>query len=750
MPSDSGRPAGDDRSPSAIRDVDSICNAFESAWRTQPVPPRMEDFLHGADSGQAERILRELLLIDLWWRSEKGEFLDAAEYHRRFPRQTSLVDEVLAEFRGASTAGEMVGSSAVTRRTTAARQADAASPPASESPTSAWDSLKPGEVLGNYTILEQIGRGGMGAVYKAHHRRMDRIVALKTIAPEVLKSSQALARFRREVQLAARLDHPNIVTAYDADQFNDFCILVMQYVDGRNLHDLVRQDGPRPFDQALGFIEQAAAGLKHAHYLGIVHRDVKPANLLVDRQGSLKVLDLGLARALSKESDQLSHTGDLLGTVDYMAPEQALDIRQADARSDIYSLGCTLYYLLTGRCVFAGDTIVKKLLAHRESEPPSLRAERPDLPVWLDNLFQRMLRKRPQDRFQSLEDVTRAIFTERKQASDTGVGAPSAAVAATAEWPVFAGALEIDCAPGSPAVSPQLLRTLSAHTDRIVRLAWSPNGRQLASASDDGRVIVWDSEQGEIHAILETDGVEAGCVAWSANGQFLAAGTADGLIRIWGTKTFAVPKLTRAHTGVVRAVAWMRQENYLISGGDDHQLCIWTSSFNRVGSQKFGNRITSIAVSYQGVATIAMDGGEIRVALPARDWSVPPQLAYDVLDLAVSRRQRFAAAACTDGVVRIYRFDWKSGWIEERTIAAHDDSVSGVSFSADEKLLASKSSREGVVRLWETDRFQEVAAIPEIGDARVYLWHSSVAFHPSRRLLATLDDSDQGIRIWSF
>ncbi|MBI3860444.1 MAG: serine/threonine-protein kinase [Planctomycetia bacterium] len=279
-----------------------------------------------------------------------------------------------------------------------------------------WSSIQPGRVLGNYIILERIGQGGMGAVFKAQHRRMNRLVALKTISPRALRSPEAVHRFLREVHAAARLNHPNIVTAYDADQFDDMHVLVMQYVVGNDLATLVRRHGPFSVEMAVECIVQAARGLEYAHGQGVIHRDIKPANLLLEDSGAVKILDMGLARieeslteASSAAQGDLTNPSNILGTVDFVSPEQALDAKQADRRADVYSLGCTLYYLLVGHPVFEADTRMKKLVAHLESEIPRLTDARPDVPDWLDAIFQRMVDKQPDRRFQTMTELLAAF-----------------------------------------------------------------------------------------------------------------------------------------------------------------------------------------------------------------------------------------------------------------------------------------------------------------------------------------------------
>ena len=282
--------------------------------------------------------------------------------------------------------------------------------------TAAIQGKTKGLVIGNYFILDKLGAGGMGVVFKARHRRLGRVVALKILAPSLASNPDVILRFRREVDAVSRLSHPNVIAAVDADEDRGVNFLAMDYVDGRDLQKLVAERGPLPVGQALDCVIQAARGLDAAHSAGIIHRDIKPGNLMLDGSGTVRVLDLGLARIIEASQPSgrasgpaLTQAYSYMGTVEFSAPEQAEDSRSVDGRADIYSLACTLYYLLTARPPFEGASVLKKLLAHQERPAPSLRSARPDVPAALDEFYLRMMAKRPADRPASMAEVVRGL-----------------------------------------------------------------------------------------------------------------------------------------------------------------------------------------------------------------------------------------------------------------------------------------------------------------------------------------------------
>jgi len=272
--------------------------------------------------------------------------------------------------------------------------------------------------LGRYRILEPLGSGGMGKVFLAEHISMKHRVAVKVLPINPNDRSSQQARFQREARASGALNHPNIIQTHDVDtDGKNFHYLVMDYVEGINLFDMVRKRGPLPVHAAAQYLAQAAEGLHHIHQAGLIHRDLTPGNLLLDRQGTLKILDLGLARFHLDNHDPITQRFDekaVLGTADYLAPEQALRASEVDIRADIYSLGATGYYLLTGRPPFDdAKTVTQKLLAHQTHHPIAIRAICPEVSAALAAVIERMMAKDPSARFQTPDEVIRALFPWR-------------------------------------------------------------------------------------------------------------------------------------------------------------------------------------------------------------------------------------------------------------------------------------------------------------------------------------------------
>ncbi|MFM8434352.1 MAG: serine/threonine-protein kinase [Planctomycetia bacterium] len=267
-----------------------------------------------------------------------------------------------------------------------------------------------GFTLGKYRLLRLLGAGGMSSVYLAENPTMRQQVAIKVLPIKRVDQSSYLARFEREAQVAFRLSHHNIARAFDLETSGNVHFMVLEYIEGTDLHARVKADGPLDIREAADYIRQAAIGLHYAHEEGLVHRDIKPANLMLDKRGTIKILDLGLA--LDDEEDgslSREHDEKVLGTADYLAPEQARDSHKADRRSDVYALGCTLFYLLTGKPPFSTGSLGERIRAHMSTPPPNLLERRADVPPALAELYFRMMEKHPEGRPQTAKEVADAL-----------------------------------------------------------------------------------------------------------------------------------------------------------------------------------------------------------------------------------------------------------------------------------------------------------------------------------------------------
>jgi serine/threonine protein kinase len=415
------------------------------------------------------------------------------------------------------------------------------------------DKKYKGFFLGKYKLLGHLGTGGMSSVYLAEHMLMQRRVAIKVLPKGRIDDSSYLARFYQEAKAAARLDHPNIVRAYDVDNEGDNHYLVMEYVQGRDLQNTVRDLNDKneelSAEKAADYILQAALGLHHAHESGLIHRDIKPANLLVDLEGTVKILDMGLA--LFKDDGMASltvaHNENVLGTADYLAPEQALNSHNVDRRADIYSLGCTLYYALTGHAPFNEGTLAQRIAKHQTQQPPDIRLDRPDCPTSLIAICNRMMHKDPDDRYSNSREVAEALeeWLESRGGREPGSSRRLAGAAAMGrEIAARGGGSEADLPPrrrdpdasptpgGSPSlqdtVSDQARGTLKGITSataavppakkkRALQVAQPLDGStpQAASGSDIGRQL-------NFHVNVGDSGRQKPVVSSSAGASFTA------------------------------------------------------------------------------------------------------------------------------------------------------------------------------------------------------------------------------------
>jgi serine/threonine protein kinase len=398
-----------------------------------------------------------------------------------------------------------------------------------------------GRVVAGYRIEERIGRGGMGLVYRAEHLNLRRRAAIKIIAPELAEASGFRERFNREARIAAALQHPNIVTVYDAGEEDGLLYLAMQYIEGNDLSAVLRSQGRlRPY-RALDVCRQVAAALDAAHAQGLIHRDVKPANVLIEGRTAF-LTDFGLTKRIEGTRTQLTKAGDVVGTIHYVAPEQ-IEGGRVDARTDIYSLGCLVYHCLTGELPFARDTDVAVIYAHLSEDPPRITSVRPELPGGLDAVIAKALEKAPERRFQSCADLmsaARAVIDAAGPLADTATPRPVPALGDHFDVPTSSGARRVPAA-GDPSSLATNVGAVSGHVEaarrpRVLLAGVDANTRAVARVAVGDRIDVEEAKPGE--SLLDTvrDGrPDLVILAWNAPGQpareVVAALRADAVTR---------------------------------------------------------------------------------------------------------------------------------------------------------------------------------------------------------------------------
>jgi serine/threonine protein kinase len=796
---------------------------LEYRWRQKPTKsdslpssPRLEDYAKqypqlGADISLA--LIGEEYLVRQRW----GDRPRQAEYVSRFPRQGAKLLSELAKI-DAELASDLAGNGGALAVSPAGRPVEQAA----VTVAALASSLTTGEVLaagqkkelarltgqfsearllagellrrgwltayqvnqllqgrgaeltaGPYVLLERLGEGGAGQVFKARHRRLDRLVALKLIRKELLADPEVVGRFQREIQVLSQLDHPNIVHAYDAGAAGGTHFLAMEYVEGSDLGRLVKQGGPMPVFQACAYIRQAALGLQHAHERGLVHRDIKPHNLIMSvRDGLIKVADLGLARlprTLGSEAtavlDGLNSTGTLtpqnavmMGTADYLAPEQALDFHKADIRADIYSLGCTFYYLLAGQPPFAGGNLAHKVAKHLQSEPPPIEQFRRHLPPGVGLVLGKMLAKRAEDRYQTPEEVAQALAplaqgdlsaaaTPRKNRRRVLLlGAAAILIAALALLVLRPFGVGSRTKTDTKPFWPGQVQEFALHKQQYLHaIAFSGNSKVAASAGPNNGISIWDTATGSEQFTLPAQKGAISHLALSPNGRFLASGSSERKTwKLWDLNdrqelgSFTVDAVI--HPGEPLAGPFTADGKYLLV-----RQAVGTVNVVEIAGKKTAvafppmDGVTALAITADSRIFAASGGlGHIRVF----DVATRKQLAT-----AGDGNHVYALAFSPDGALlatarwskEVHLLD--AATLKPRSICkGHSEGVLAMAFTPDGKTLATAGGKE--IKLWDPNTGKERDTFK--GHIKAV---RALSFTPDGKVLLSGGDDDM-VRIW--
>jgi serine/threonine protein kinase len=669
-------------------------------------------------------------------------------------------------------------------------------------------------IIGSYRIQCPLGEGGMGMVYKAHQPKLDRLVALKVIRPQILAARpDIISRFHREARAIAQLNHPNVVLLYDADEANGIPFIAMEFVDGVTLEKMVRTQGPLPFRQACEYIRQSALGLQHAHEMGLVHRDIKPSNILVsqkngssgskssmrlvrpnlvtmrDRErhvkssgsfprltqawGQVKLLDLGLARLTDTGSSDrgqpfehtpLTRAGALLGTPDFISPEQGRDARLVDIRSDLYSLGCTLYYTLTGKSPFPGGTDVQKLIRHQNEKPFPIDQLRPGIPEKVVQILNRLLEKLPGDRYQSPQLLADAFDDFLHPDGDATLRQEEP----TPSKPKLKPAAPVNGPPREPNPNSTVVAQVHAQTPprpaTEVELPLPASARASATVGEGGVAVLEqpsapvamtpamapmsDSSRPTVQRL--TDAIVShvfpdtiikirpttiftahagmiGGMAISPDQKHLATAGYDGRVRIWEIGT-ATPKEVAAFPrpgAEFHSVIFAPNDNYVIVGGTHYGTArIWRWDWTNGRITEWGAyqgdqiAVTSLAFSKDGKRFAAAIGPFVVVwkvnGRTAGKGKVLQGHAGQVQSVAFTEDgNRFASAG--EGP---WMFIWEFGWfgsVKKKRLEGHTDMLTSVAFSPDMSRLASVGMDRALL-LWDAERPRVETSVPLFGN----------------------------------
>ena len=504
--------------------------------------------------------------------------------------------------------------------------------------------------IGRYQLLQVIGKGGMGVVYLAKDPILQRLVAIKVLAPHLASDETVIARFINEARIAASLQHPNIVTVYEAGQDGDFVFMAMEYVEGQDLAALLRQRGRLHPDEAIAILRGVALALDYAHQRGIIHRDVKPSNVLVSEDGVVKLMDFGIARVVGGERH--TKTGVLVGTPEYMAPE-LWEGKEADKMADLYALGVMAYEMLTGEVPFSGETPIAVGYKHVHGEVPRSGM--------VDEVLRVAMAKERGRRFQSGMAMVTAL---EKALQGREITLPQSATGVLTyylpvEQPLKRGLPQTY----QSQISSHEPKTLRGREDWVYSVAFSSDGQILASGSFDNTIKLWRVSDGSLIRTLRGHKSSVCSVVFSPDGQILASGSYDKTIKLWRVSDGSLVETLKGHKGGVNSAVFSPDGQILASGaGDyygDYTIKLWYVSD--------GSLLTTLKGHIGGV------------------WSV-----------VFSPDGKILASGSWDKTIKLWRVS--DGSLIE-TIEGHKDGVLSVAFSPDGQILASGSA-DKTIKLW--------------------------------------------------